>query len=388
MAESEKIYEIHGVVTGREGRLLRGARVVIWWQHIRERTNLAATETSEHGRYDIQYRVPETLAPPKLLLVEALSEYLDAPLYSPLTQAEPKLEINLRYEPHDQSEWATLVRAIDPLLEGVKLSELVENSTHQDITFLAREVGNDTETIMRVAVSARLDAAFHVPAPAFYAFLRQHIPAALPSPLLDASQDFTLIDSLVHRIGSLIFGLSEATQTQTLTAAVALNVIGAQFTTQIQQIVAQLQAQRTTDLLNQPYLVGNASLGQLLVVAQLPEDKQQSFAQALATNTLSMRNFWRTLGDGQHGFTAAEASSIERTLSIGAFVKNHVPLVQVLMQGFTSGTYASLADLAKLEQQFWIDLLNRVGAPANIEGTPTTSPAEVFARVVSELQIP
>ena len=50
--------------------------------------------------------------------------------------------------------------------------------------------------------------------------------------------------------------------------------------------------------------------------------KQQAFAQALATNTQSMRNFWRTLGDGQHGLTAAEASAIERTLSVGAFVKN------------------------------------------------------------------
>ena len=382
MAESEKTYEIHGVVTGREGRLLSGARVVVWWQHIRERTKLAQTETSEHGRYDVEFRVPEALAQSMVLLVEALSEYLDAALYSPPTQAVPRLEINLRYEALDQSEWATLVRAIEPLLEGLKLSELVENSTHQDITFLAREVGKDTETVMRVAVSTRLNAVFPVPAPAFYAFLRQHIPAALPSPLLDASQSFTLIDSLVHRIGSLIFGLSAATQTQTLTAAAALNFIGPQFTTQTRQIVAELQAQRTTDLLRQPYLIGNASLGQLLVVAQLSENKQQSFAQALATNTLSMRNFWRTLGDGQHGFTTAEASSIERTLSIGAFVKNHLPLVQILMQGFTIGTYASLADLAKLGQQFWIDLVNRVGAPANIEGTPTASPAEVFARVV------
>ena len=62
-----------------------------------------------------------------------------------------------------------------------------------------------------------------------------------------------------------------------------------------------------------------------------------------------MRNFWRTLGDGQHGLTAAEASAIERTLSVGAFVKNYVPLVQNLVQGFSSGTYQTLPDLARLE---------------------------------------
>ena len=55
-----------------------------------------------------------------------------------------------------------------------------------------------------------------------------------------------------------------------------------------------------------------------------------------------MRNFWRTLGDGEHGFTAAEASSTQRTLSVGAFVKNHLPLVQALMQRFASGDVTSL----------------------------------------------
>ena len=164
------------------------ARVVVWWQHIRERAELAAGETSENGRYHLSYQIPENAPQPVLLVVEALSDHLDEPLPSPLTQAQPDLEIDLNFEPPDQSEWATLVRSIEPLLNGVTLAELVENSTHQDISFLARELGTDTETIMRVAVSARLEAAFDIPAPAFYAFLRQQVPAALPSPLLDASQ--------------------------------------------------------------------------------------------------------------------------------------------------------------------------------------------------------
>ena len=225
----------------------------------------------------------------------------------------------------------------------------MENSTHQDISFLARELGTVAETVMRVAVSARLEAAFDLPSPAFYAFLRQRVPAALPSPLLDASDDFTLIGPLVQNIGSLIFALSAEAQTQTLTAAVALDLIGSQYTTQIPQLVSQLQAHRSTDLLNQPYLVGNTTLAALLDVTALPQAKQQSFAQALATNTSSMRNFWRTLGDGQHGLTADEASAIERTLSVGAFVKNYVPLVQNLVQGFSAGTYQTLPDLARLQ---------------------------------------
>ena len=382
MEPEENAYEIHGVVTGREGRPIENARVTAWWQHIRERRELAAGTTSDDGRYHLRYRIPEDAARSVLIVVEAVSDRLDAPLSSPLTQAARRLEIDLHFEPKDQSEWATLVRSIEPFLNGLTLAALVENSTHQDISFLAREINKDTETVMRVAVSARLAATFNVPAPAFYAFLRQHVPAGLPSPLLDASQNFTLIDPLIQRIGSLIFALSTDAQTTTLTSAIALDLIGPQYTSQVSRWVGELQALRSTDLLSQPYLVGKTTLGQLLDVVALPEAKQQAFAQALATGTQSMRNFWRTLGDGTHGFTAEEASAVERTLSVGAFVKNFVPLIQVLVQRFGAGTYTSLADLARLTRQDWVQLVNENGTPPGIEAAGTASPAEVFAAVV------
>ena len=49
MAPKKKAYEIHGKVTGRKGEPLRDARVVVWWQHIRERKELVAGATSERG---------------------------------------------------------------------------------------------------------------------------------------------------------------------------------------------------------------------------------------------------------------------------------------------------------------------------------------------------
>ena len=143
-------YEVHGTVTGRDGDPLRHARVVVWWQQIRERAELAAGETSENGRYNLSYQIPGNAPQPVLLVVEAFSDFLDESLLSPLTQAQPDLAIDLNSEPPDQSEWATLVRSLEPLLNGVTLAELVENSTHQDISFLARELATDTETIMRV----------------------------------------------------------------------------------------------------------------------------------------------------------------------------------------------------------------------------------------------
>jgi hypothetical protein len=382
MNEQTQDYEISGLVTGRNGDPLRNARVVVWWQQIRERRELAVGETSEHGHYHLRYRIPEDAPKPLQLIVEALSEYLDAPLFSQQTAAQKTLVIDLSLEPADQSEWATLIRSIEPFLGGLTLAEVVESTRHHDISFLATETGNSTDTIMRVAVSARLQSAYKIAAPAFYAFLRQNVPAALPASLLDASQNFELIDVLVQSVASMIFGLSAAVQTQTLTAAVALDLIGPQFTSQIAQLVTELQSQQAADLLGQTYLVGSATLAQLLDVASIPAAKQQAFAQTLSTNSQSMRNFWRTLSNGRSGFTAAEASGIERTLSVGAFVKNFVPLLQNLLEGFNSGTYKVLSDLARLSKQDWVQLVNQTGAPPNVDAAGTASPAQVFAAVV------
>jgi hypothetical protein len=325
MEESRRSFELHGRITGKNNQAVGHARVVVWWQQIRNRVELAATESADDGRYRLHYVAPENAPERLLIVVEVLSEFLDKPLLSAITLAQPDQEIDLSIEQRDNSEWATLVAGIKPLLENLTLSELVENSTYQDISFLSQELNQSTETIMRVAVSTRLEAAYKIPGAAIYAFLRQRVPAALPSPLRDASQNFTLIDPLVQNLASLIFAVSPEVQQRTLTAAVALNYIGQQFTPQMKRLVAELQAHRATSLLNQPFLVGSATLGQLLNAASLPEAQQQAFSRALAANTLSMRNFWRTMQEGKQGLTASEASTAERALSVGAFVKNHVP---------------------------------------------------------------
>lgn len=382
MKHDRKVYEIKGTVRGRNGDPIRAARVVVWSQQIRERKQLAKGATSPHGTFALKYEVPENNPQPLLLVVEATSKHLDAPLVSALTPAQPTLEIDLNLEPTDQSEWTNLVHSIEPLLDGLALCEIVENSTNQDISFLALELGKSTEVVMRVAVSARLETAFGIPAPVVYAFLCQRVPAALPNQLLDAGQNFTLIAPMVQRIASLIFGLSAEVQTQTLTAAIALDLIGPQFTDQIPQLVSELQALHATDLLHQPYLAGNTTPAQLLEVAGIEPAKHAAFGQALASSTQPMHEFWRKLGEGQHGITATEASAIEHTFSVGALVDNLVPLTQKLVQGFASGSYQTLPDLARLSLEDWVQLVNQTDDDPGTGDAEATNRARAIASAV------
>ncbi|HEY4088381.1 MAG TPA: neuraminidase-like domain-containing protein [Bryobacteraceae bacterium] len=369
---------MHGRITAQGGAPWSGG-VTVFQQHIRKQTALGQGQTAADGSYSIRYAVPPDAPDPLLIVVQAAMQPV---LTSPLFEAAADLEVNLSVDTPDLSEWTTVNASMTKLLEGLAVPDLVENGDHQDITFLSRELRKGTEDVMRLVVATRLGNAFKVPPAAFYGFLRQAIPSALPRPLLDASDSFTLIDALVHQIASMIFSLSADVQQRALTSAVQANLIGPQFTAQIPKIVSELQALRTTDLLAQPYLVGKTTLGQLLNTVKLPAEKQQVFAQVLASNTLSMRTFWKTLGDGKHGLTAAEASQIERTLSVGAFVKNHLPLVSVLLAGFDKAQYKALPDLARLSLKDWETLVTQTGPPPSIDGAGDANPAQVFAGVI------
>jgi hypothetical protein len=376
------VYEVEGTITGVEGHGLHGARVVVAWQHVRRQVELGSALTSDCGDYCIRYRLPCEAPGPVLLVVEAHEDVLEAPLRSQLLEARPKLRVDLEATARDRSELAALEAAVRPFLDGLELTDLVEDDRYHDITFIATELKTSPENVMRVAVCARLAAAYRIPAAAFYAFVRRRVPVSIPTPLLAASQDFELIDPLVRTIGSLVFGLAPDLQARTLEAAVAGHLIGAQYEGEIPKLVEQLQSERTKDVLEQPYLVGKPALGDLLDLAKLPAGKQQAFAQALASNTQSLRAFWTTLGDGTHGLTAAQASSVERTLSIGAFVKNHPPLVTLLLDGFHAGEYKNVSELARLSREDWVALVRKAGAPPSIDPAGEQTPEEVFAAVV------
>jgi len=234
----KKQYFVHGTVTEVSGKELSGAEVIVSWQRMRERLQLGKGRSSEEGRYQIRYSLPEDVLGQVLIVVEVRSKRLSVPLESPLTPVQPDLQIDLAVQPRDSSEFATLLRAIEAQLDRIPLLDVVENAEHHDISFLAQETGKSTEQIMRIVVAARLEEAYSIPAAAFYAFLRQRVPVALPSPLLDATQDFTLIDALVARVASLIFSLSADVQNRALTAAVGQNFIGPQFGAQIAELVA------------------------------------------------------------------------------------------------------------------------------------------------------
>jgi hypothetical protein len=198
----EDDFEVHGKVTDADGFEVSYAEIIVWQQRIRDRRQLRTGRADEEGRYHLEFGDPEEGPRRLLMVVEARSERLRAPLESSVLPAQQHLQVDLTASPADTSEFGVLRYAVVEQLGDLVLTDVVEDPEHQDISFLAQETSRGTEEITRLVVAARLEAAFQIPAAVFYAFLRAGVPSALPSPLAEATQKFTLIDALVQHIGS------------------------------------------------------------------------------------------------------------------------------------------------------------------------------------------
>ncbi len=383
MKKHNRSYILQGRITNAEDKEISHAEIIVWWQHIRKRVQLAETKSTEEGHYEVHYTVPDDAPGKVLLVVEVKDNSLSAPLFSQPTPAAPKLTINLSEQAIDSSEYASLLRAVLPLLSGLPLTALVEDSTHQDLSFLSAETGGSQEKIMQLCMAARMEEAFQISATGFYAFLAQHVPPTLPSSLLDASDEFSLIDALVVHVGQQIANQNAQAQSAAIAAAVTRNIVGPQIGKQAAEIVQQLQALRYSQMLGSPNLTGKATLGNLLDVAGLAKDKQTAFAQVLSDNVQSPGKFWATIDDGKHGFTAQEVTAVRQTLSLGVLVKNSLPIVRQLNQQFAAGKYHALPELATLTVQDWETLITASGSgavPSNIAAVGSQSAASVFAQ--------
>src|SRR5262245_65995720 len=87
-------YVIHGTISDSAGKGIPHAEVLVSWQRIRSRVQLASGHTSEDGSYRLRYEVPGDAQGKVLVVVEARSPKLAKPLESELTAAVPDLQVD------------------------------------------------------------------------------------------------------------------------------------------------------------------------------------------------------------------------------------------------------------------------------------------------------
>lgn len=363
---------VKGQVRRANGRPVLGVRVAAYDGDLRREEHLGQDSvTDDDGRYEISYTADrfaraEKEAADLIVKVFGPSDVLlgQSPTHF---NAPPVATIDMVLESVDQpSEYEHLLEAIEPLLQGLALVELVEDEEHKDITFLTGETGQNRQRITFLVEAQHLAQRTGLPAEIFYGLLRQGLPTELTALML----------------------LSLRVLRRALEASLRENIIPARFGEDLDALLNDLQDGLTRHGLQATDAGERSTFGALLRTSAVPGALQERFSTLYANRDGRMEDFWTALRQHPDFQGDGLVDDLELTLQLGNLTSNNVPLVQALQASRRDGTFASLRDLAKHDANQWQELIRTAGAmssiPASIPGEPEDEKVENYAEGIIE----
>jgi hypothetical protein len=204
------VFVVRGQVRFADGKPLPAAAVQAVDRDLRGEEMLGQSQTDPNGRYEIRYTANQFSRLEKSsadLVVRAInSAGVVAANSSILFNAPPEATIDLVVggeEFRGPSEYEQLLAELSPLLPtGVSFADLTEDATHQDISFLAGETGQESPRIAFLAAAYRLAAKTSLSPEAFYALFRENLPTDLANLQAAGSQPLSaaLVKALEENI--------------------------------------------------------------------------------------------------------------------------------------------------------------------------------------------
>lgn len=258
--------------------------------------------------------------------------------------------------PAEQStEYAELLAAVTPLLDGAHLADLGGGGTPDDIGYLARAVGHDMPGISRLAAAARLARATGRSAEAFYGLLSQ----GLPGGLADLAQ---------RRTTEVRAALAAAVDAGTVASSDDAG-----------ELVAALRACALNGHAEPPARNGHQPsplAGIFGVAVPDPEARERLFTAYLDHE------------DGRHAFQAGtpddeHAERLQLALHLGTLTDHNAGLVGAVLTRFDSGELRHLRELVRLDGD-WARLVEQNGGVPERIGGGADDYAEAIRTRVAE----
>lgn len=384
-------FSVEGQVFWSDGRPAPNLVVRSFDKDLRNEQELGTAVTDKEGLYQIKYSATKFSRAEKDtadLIVRAYDDKNDVigSSFPPIifnSQPEETVDISLNSDVRGLSEYEVMIKELTPLLEDVRLSELVENEEHQDISFLAGETGFNPQLIIWLVQAAKLTNEASSPAgtergvethtqrstlqtgaippEVFYGLLRQNLPASLTELL---AQDSRLLRSALQR----------SAQDSIIPPLSAL---------ELDEIINRLRALKARLMLKPAGENQQPSLGDLLKTTLLSSDKQRSIANLQVEHDGASEAFWKAL-DERSEFSKEEVKAVRLVLQLGKLTGNHLPLILELQRvapvtpvvappnGFPNAN--ELRPFAELDVADWKTLLHRPQADGHPIGAPATTP--------------
>lgn len=359
---------VRGNVRRTDGKPANKIKVVAFDKGLRRETKLGETTCDASGYFEISYLFKAAArSAPNLVLKAFASARESKPLATSrvMFDAPPELVFDLiagESESGALSEYERLMNELEPILKAskIKLIDLVENEDTQDITFLQRQTGQSMDRIAHAVLAHRYAAQSKLAPELFYALLRQSFPTEASALM---SQD----------TGALRRALAKA---------VANHIVpkGLDSEESVKHMLEGFTSWRVSAALQEPEDEKQMTLLRLVKGVLTRKPLQERFMRLYAKHTGSVAEFWKKIEDDAQ--LSKSASELKFSVLVGNLGKNHLPLVEAIR---TNGNLRNLTDLARLNENDWLVLINEqgVGTPPEFEGENDADNAKRYARAIA-----
>ncbi len=379
-----EILLVRGAIKRADGKPVSGAIVKAFDQDLRTQQLLGEMKSDTSGHYQIGYTRKN------FSRAEKCSADLMVRVYTAdgAVLAESAIIFNARADEIvdlvvavSRSEYERLYQAIFPLLagQGVALTNLTEDTTHRDITFLSGETGEERRHIERFVLAEKLSLEAealsrlsteivskarkppkqrYLNAEIFYGLIRRNLPDTLKG-LLGQHRDILKRALEASRSNRIIHPtLSDA---------------------EIGTAVNKLRELALNQVLQPQDDQGKPALGALLAASTLPGDKRRAFADLYLDHHGPIDKFWEKLNDNPD-FTDT-ASDLQLTFQLRTLTHYHLPLLRELKKFGAHGVLKSVRELADLDETDFKKLIEKTVAGKTV-GVPPDTPGDSDAEKI------
>ncbi|MPZ76799.1 MAG: hypothetical protein GEU77_09750 [Deltaproteobacteria bacterium] len=192
---------------------------------------------------------------------------------------------------------------------------------------------------------------------------------------LDAEVWFALLGQDTTADVSALLAQGKAAHRSRLKAAIRDNIIPASFEERLDEIVDKLRDLAVEDMLEGGGSSSTGDVAALLSTFRLSAARKRRFLRAYLDNEDPLPEFWERLKDD---FGQRVVEGLQLTFQLGALTLNHAPLVRAVK---AARNVADARELAGLEVEDWLELMDTVPPPEAFEGE--TARADYAKAIVS-----
>jgi hypothetical protein len=392
-------YRVKGHCYDTSEKSLARALVKAYDRDLRSEELLGQTKTDAKGYYEIWY-TPAKFSKAEIGTADVVVKIentdgrvlVQSPIYF---NASKDVTIDVKIgggQILGPSEYEQLVNELTPLLQGLTLTDLKEDKEFQDVTFLSSETGKDKSQIAELILANLALKQTQIPSEIFYCLFRQNIPSQITNYADSYLQnlDATLtVDQILNKILTDTVAITTDSLRASIESGINKNIISFRFLSTLDNVISAFKTLQVQLALQKPYFTGKTPMQDLLNTSILTKDLQQNFMGMFLENSGPIRTFWKNLPN-QAGFTTAVVQDLKVTLQLGMFTSNHIPLVTYLKQQLQQGKIASTRELAKLDVNDWVTILNTkvngksIGVPSNTDGKTSNDQTLTYATILAD----